>query len=710
MLLPSLFQLAVKSVAEQIHDDNIPIDFNLDIESSNAVVRELLELDPKNIEKLKNCKNQLSTLTELDLKKCKIDVEGILNLKNFKLNSLEFGDLYHLKTEFPDPSNSSGINIVSLLESAVNTQEMMIHLGFSGEEDKRYLIGWEEKVSKLLPSLQSIKINFDTFCHKHKLSNIYNSFPNLRILDISFAKGLSTLEGIKNLEHLQKLIMRNVELKDIYEYKELSELKNLNVLDVSNCDNACFRVIRSLLNSNVQMKNLEFLDCSMTFVKDYELKEFVKRHPSLKTVVAMITECNNSYIPTIDLLNYNSPSSTVKSLEYAIKNDREDLTRNCILIIAEKLNTNHDQLNDSEISEFLNALCYVLIDTKDVRTKYQAIACFARSSFFETKRFFNSFRLEIPGIVEFIFQSWEHLKFSETKISAVPLILTIFKRIVDSLRFGRIFQDGLLNFITEKTEELPYQYPENMEYATLILTGANQLMSLKHTHKTVSNNKKEIEELFDVAHRLINLDPSSYQQTMNGLVTHINQASKKTLKHLVSNFQAVQKCYEQFMIISESPTKDSQKNLSKIVLRLMTILNPIDPNEKTKALMSCSILSLLLAKNLVENRGYANTLLEQFNNFWVQTNLPNGLLTSEKYVELNTIFTSEYSTDGSICFGLKLMSTSINTEGFVTNENWNWMRETSERIQNNEKWMWNTRESASSVLNEMSTIEKESIS
>ncbi|PIC44632.1 hypothetical protein B9Z55_004938 [Caenorhabditis nigoni] len=121
MPLPSLFQLAVKSVAQQIHNENFPSDFHLDTKSSNAVVRELLELNPKNIEKLKTHKKQLSKLGELNLSECEHDVESISNLKNFKLNSLEFGNLYYLKTEFPDPERWYSMDIVSLLKRAVNT-------------------------------------------------------------------------------------------------------------------------------------------------------------------------------------------------------------------------------------------------------------------------------------------------------------------------------------------------------------------------------------------------------------------------------------------------------------------------------------------------------------------------------------------------------------------------------------------------------------
>ncbi|PIC44616.1 hypothetical protein B9Z55_004924 [Caenorhabditis nigoni] len=186
MPLPSLFQLAAKSVAQRIHDDNIPSDFKLDIKSSNEVVRQLLKLDPKNIEKLKTLKNQLSRLRELNLSECEHDVEGISDLKNFKLNSLEFGNLYDLKTEFPDPKLWYSMDIVSLLKRAVNTdsRKMMVHLGFTGEEEA-FMKGWEKKVSKLFPSLQSLKIICTVFCQQNQLTNLCNSFPNLRTLDIS---------------------------------------------------------------------------------------------------------------------------------------------------------------------------------------------------------------------------------------------------------------------------------------------------------------------------------------------------------------------------------------------------------------------------------------------------------------------------------------------------------------------------------------------
>ncbi|PIC44636.1 hypothetical protein B9Z55_004940 [Caenorhabditis nigoni] len=713
MLFPTLFQFAVRSVAQQIHNEKISFEFNLDAKSSNTVVRELLKLDPKNIEKLKKYKNQLSTLTELDLNECKIDVEGILNLKNFKLNSLEFGDLNHLKREFSDPAEYDGIDIVNLLENALNTttQKMMVHLGFSGKG--KIIDDWEEKISKLLPSLQSIKINNSTSMNRYQFSNLCNSFPNLRVLDISHTKNLATLKGIKNLKHLQKLVMHDVgiywNIQYTMRYEELSELKNLRVLDVSAYDSQKpirnIPVIRALLQAEVRMENLELLDCSRAFVEDHELREFVEHHPKLKTVVAISAGFNDLSIPTIELLNFFSTDSTLKSLEYALTNNNDDLVFNCINAIMKNLDTSHESLHDSDINRFLNALFYVSKATKNEAIKDMAIFCLANSSFFTTERFFTSFSLEIPGIVEFLFKSWDSL---ERESKWIPSILTLFKRIVDFLRFGRILQDRLMYFIMEKTVELSCQDPENMERVASILIAANRFMSLEQ-YTAMCNNTKVINGLFEISFELISKEPSLYQQIMEIIVSYLNEASEDTLKYLVSNYQAVEKCYKQVIWISRRPIRDEggQKYLSHIVFRLITFINLNDPFEKTKALVSCSIISLLLAKNLIDNRDYANTKIKEFNDSWDQSNLPDCVLTRKRRFELNTILTSEYSTDESICFALILISTFIDTEGYESREDWNWMRKMSEDIRNNEKWSRNTRESAERVLHTMDTIENE---
>ncbi|CAP24505.2 Protein CBG03663 [Caenorhabditis briggsae] len=711
-MFPTLFQLAAKSAAQGIHNDNIPIDFSSDTKSSNAVVRELLELDPKNIEKLKTHKNQLSRLRELDLRKCEIDGEGISNLKNFTLNSLDFGELHHLKAKFPVPIYYGRINIVSLLERALNahSQEMIIHLGFSGMEE--FQIGWEEKISKLLPSLQSIKIIHKVFSEPCGFSNLCISFPNLRTLDISSARCVSTLKGIQNIKSLQKLVMRNVRIEDSDGYKELSELKNLRVLVVSDEDNrnvnSRVRVIRSLLQAEVRMPSLEFLDCSMTSVEDHELKLFVEHHPSLKTVVAISTRCENSHISTINLLNCLTTHSTMKSLEYAISNDRDRLAESCIVFIGKKLNIIHNQLKDSEISEFLNTLCYVLKESKNDMVKAFAISCFSIASFFGTERFIELFWLETPGMVELIFKSWENFKCSAKRESVFSLVLTIFERMINFWKMGKILQDRLLQFIMEKTVELSCVYSGYIHRVTSILIEAHRFMSLD-LYTTLFMDRKMVKGLFDFAHYLIKLDPQSYQRILELYVRYLYQASKEMLNYLVSNCQAVEKCYEQVMMISQLPTKEAQKNLAEMVLRLIWVIDTNgfrNPSDKSRALMFCSTLSILLAKNLIVNREDVNTKIKDFNDSWGQSSLLDCPKMSANVFK--TILNSEHSTDQSIHFGFLLMHTYINVECFLeSKELWNWMKTISEWYRNSRKATKNTRESTAAILDEMRMVEKQ---
>ncbi|PIC44618.1 hypothetical protein B9Z55_004926 [Caenorhabditis nigoni] len=607
-------------------------------------------------------------------------------------------------------NDSYKFDIVSLLEKALhkNSRSMIVHLGLAGENEA-FMSGWEGKISKLLPSLQSLKVTDAVFCPGFQLSNLYNSFPNLCVLNISYAENISTLKGIKNLKHLQKLVMRGIELVDIDGYKELSELKNLRFLDVSDYDSDSFRVIRSLLTSDVRMQNLEFLDCSMTLVEDHELKEFVKCHPKLKTVVAISTRCDNSHIPTINLLNFFSTDSTIKSLEYAITNDRDDLAKNCIFFIGEKLDTSHDQLNDSEIGGFLNVLRYALKESKNDMVKYFAIRCFAESRFFETKRFLKSFWHKLPGVVELLFTSWEYLKCSVTRRKAAfSLIITVFERMVNFLRMGKILQEELLNFIVEKTVELSCQYPENSRKVTLILLDAHRYMSLD-LYTTLFTDKKMVKGLFEFAHYLIRLDSFSYQQIMELIFRYLNQASKEMLNYLVSNCQVVDKCYEQVMILSQLPNKVAQKHLSNIVLRLMWVIDTNgfrNRSDKSRALMFCSTLSVLLAKKLIENREEINIKIKDFNDSWGQSNFldcPNL-----NFMIIETSLNSAHSTDELIRFGLLLMPSFVNVECFLeAKELWNWMKNKSEYFRNSRRRTKNTRESAEKVLQKMEMVKNE---
>ncbi|PIC44624.1 hypothetical protein B9Z55_004930 [Caenorhabditis nigoni] len=317
------------------------------------------------------------------------------------------------------------------------------------------------------------------------------------------------------------------------------------------------------------------------------------------------------------------------------------------------------------------------------------VQCFGKSSFFETERFFELFWLEVPGMVELIFKSWEHLKLSEFQTgTALSLTLVFFERMVNCLSMGKILQEELLNFIMEKTIEFSCNYPEHIREVTSILIGAHRYMSLD-LYTSLFTDIKMVTALFEYAHYLIKLETQSYQQIMEIIVNCLNQASENTLNYLVSNCQVMEKCYEQVMIISKSPSKDFRTVIDK-------------DDEKALAFMACSILSLLLSKNIIKNREHINRIIEEFNDSWGRWNILDCQNVTDV---LDVIFTSEYSTDALIRFGLILMSTFINTKGYGSKEYWNWMKTTSSGIRNNQKWAKNTRESAEKLLHNMETME-----
>ncbi|PIC44648.1 hypothetical protein B9Z55_004947 [Caenorhabditis nigoni] len=145
MVIPTLFQLASKAVAQGIDDRKIEVKIILDTESSNAVFRELLKLYPENIRRLKEFRNKLK-VDKMDLKKCRIDEEDVLNIQGINLRSLTLGELSQLRDEFPDwyDGSNKSINIVSLLHRLMNknSRKMMTHLGISGKQE--FGMGWEK--------------------------------------------------------------------------------------------------------------------------------------------------------------------------------------------------------------------------------------------------------------------------------------------------------------------------------------------------------------------------------------------------------------------------------------------------------------------------------------------------------------------------------------------------------------------------------------
>ncbi|CAO4364498.1 unnamed protein product [Caenorhabditis nigoni] len=482
MPFPTLSQLATKSVAQGIHDETISLLFPLDTKSSNAIVRELLKLDGNNFKKLEVFKNQLS-VTEFDFPSGAIDAEAVRSLSSFNLVSLDFRELTQFEDDYDDYSCGDGtLDIVNLLIQSTNdhSRRSMIYLGLSTEQE--LCAGWETEVSKLLPNLQSIDISYKTFDERFQFSNFCSCFPNLLVLDISGAFGLSSLQGIEHLKNVQKLTMRDLKFDDVNGYEELSELKNLKYLDVSNTNDITdmseerdwleTNSIRGMLAAGVRMEALEFLDCSWTSVTGHEVETFAKNHPSLKTVAAICTACNHTTISGVKMLNIASMPLLSECLEYTLLNDRFDLTLGFIPEVFQKLKTSRESLANAELRHITNAVLFVLREAFFEGLKFLTLLYYLESGLFEHELSISMFSTDIPDMIELFYNVFGRYDSTICKKRAAGFIFQILETTVNSVRPGILIPDRVLSFVFDKTVDLVDRFPEHRTQGTRIIHQA----------------------------------------------------------------------------------------------------------------------------------------------------------------------------------------------------------------------------------------------
>ncbi|PIC44533.1 hypothetical protein B9Z55_004872 [Caenorhabditis nigoni] len=489
MPFPTLSKLAAKSVAQGINDETISLDFPLDTKSSNAIVGELLKLDENNFKKLEVFRNHLS-VTKIDFRSFNIDAAAVRNLSNFNLVSLDFGQMFHLEEYFPgDPWDNESLDIVSLLIQSTNisSRRSMAHLGL--RTDLEFIAGWETEVSEILPNLQSIDISFRIYNETFRFSNFCFCFPNLLVLDISDADGLSSLQGIRNLKNLQKLTMQYVKLEDVGGYEELSELKNLKYLDVSNTNQIKelredrdwqeTNSIKDMLAAGVRMEALEFLDCSWTSVTEHELETFAKNHPSLKTIATICTACDQTTISGVKMLNMSSRSSMSESLEYALLAGRDGLALDFIKKVLEKLKTSRENLSNTELRPITNAILFVLRESFDEHTKFWTLDYYLESGLFEHEISISMFSTDIPDMIELFYNVFNRYHSTVCKIRISEFVFRMLEATVNSVRPGILIPDRVLSFVFEKTFDLDRQFPENRTQAIRIICQALVWMTLE---------------------------------------------------------------------------------------------------------------------------------------------------------------------------------------------------------------------------------------
>ncbi|CAO4364411.1 unnamed protein product [Caenorhabditis nigoni] len=472
MSFPTLSELAARSVAQGIHNETLSLDSILDKKSSNSIFRELLKLDRHNFKKLETFKNQLS-ITEIDLRDCWLDAEAVRSLSNFNLVSLDFGKLIQLG----DGSSYHPFDIVLFLIRATNnhSRRSMIHLGLS--EEKRLIEGWENEVSKIFPSLQSIDLSCKMFNERLQFSNFCTCFPNILVLDISYARGLSSLQGIRNLKKLQKLTMYNVEFDDIEGYKELTELQNLKSLDVSSYQLQSRNSISYMLAAGVRMEALEFLDCSWTPVTEHYLKTFAKIHPSLKTIAAICTACDQTTISGVKMLNMSSLSSFSECFEYALSTERDDLALHFIQDVHQKLKANPGNLANIESRHITNAVLFVLRESFNQEGKFLTLQYYLESGLFEHELSTALFSNDIPDMIELFYNVFDRYDSTLYKKINAGLIFRMLEATVNSVRPGILIPDRVLNFVFEKTVKLVRLSPEHRIQGNRIICQAEKWMS-----------------------------------------------------------------------------------------------------------------------------------------------------------------------------------------------------------------------------------------
>ncbi|PIC44537.1 hypothetical protein B9Z55_004876 [Caenorhabditis nigoni] len=474
MPFPTLSQLAAKSVAQGIDNESISLNFTLDTKSSNAIVLELLKLDKDNFEKLERYKNQLS-VTKIDLRGCEIDAEVVRNLSNFNLVSLDFGELTQFEEDYDDYLCDDGtLDIVNLLIQSTNNQSRrsIIHLGFSAEQE--LVAGWETEVSKILPNLQSINISSIILNERIQFTNFCTLFPNLLVLDISEVHGLLGLQGIKNLKNLQKLTMCYLEFDDVNGYKELSELKHLKYLDVSGFAWEETNPIEDMLAAGVRMKALEFLDCSWTSVAEHELETFAKNHPSLKTIAAICTACNQTTISGVKMLNMTSMSSLSECLEYTLLTDRFHLALDFIQNVFEKLETSRENLTNAELRHITNAVLFVLREAFENYVKFSIVKYYLESGLFEHELSISLLSANSLDMIEMFYNVLNKDSLTSRK---AEFVFQMIEATVNCVRPGILIPDRVLSFVFEKTVDLIRQYPEHRTQGSRIIRQAVKWMS-----------------------------------------------------------------------------------------------------------------------------------------------------------------------------------------------------------------------------------------
>ncbi|CAO4383245.1 unnamed protein product [Caenorhabditis nigoni] len=345
------------------------------------------------------------------------------------------------------------------------------------------------------------------FDQRHHFSNFCTCFPNLLALDISCAFYLPSLQGIKHIRNLQKLSMSYVDFDDINGYKELSDLKHLKYLDVSGTEVLFYEndtnSIRNLLAAGVRMEALEFVDCSWTSVTEYELKAFAKLHPSLRTIAAICTPCNQTTISGINILNASSLS---ECLEFLVLTDRIDMASDFMKEVFQKVKTSGN-LEIADLRHVRRSLQFVLRKSNNEKNKFWSVLWYLESGLFENELSKQSFSMDIFESMKLLYNAYnfnelaEYHELAEYQEQYAGLIFRMLEFLANYVTPGVMTPHRVLNFVIEKILYLVGAYPQYKYEGNRIVSEAEKRIGRDQLQKIIGKSKlwRKVQMLLNLA-------------------------------------------------------------------------------------------------------------------------------------------------------------------------------------------------------------------
>uniref|UniRef100_A0A1I7TVM1 F-box domain-containing protein n=1 Tax=Caenorhabditis tropicalis TaxID=1561998 RepID=A0A1I7TVM1_9PELO len=347
MFVDSLLILSAKIVAKCLEEGRYKhLDFTLTAPLSDQVFLELANSPSIWSSVIAKETGLKLNLSNLNVKSIPHEDYENLHLHNIRSMTLDLKVFWHVPKYRIRARR--GVDIVGILRTCLNeeSRQNLKKLRFTG-----YIVffdDWIENLAQLLPNLISLECRID----EEGFERACTSFPNLLSLKTVF---INDLRGIRHMRNLQMLNLNATDSHSPEEIRELFDLPNLRVLDVSESD--LFFV--NLLLCEGTFQNLRFIDCYDSDITEEQVRELVERYPSLEVIFLLETDCDEtdfSDLP-ITVLNLATIKSTMNTLRYLIdKRTFTGDTEKCVKLIARMMYSGEGVIDEEDHGSFLMSM------------------------------------------------------------------------------------------------------------------------------------------------------------------------------------------------------------------------------------------------------------------------------------------------------------------------------------------------------------------